>query len=130
MVSKLMVKNRSYTHLSGEVRYNVGLVETFLYLSLLLDKTLYFKVLQDMEKALGTQFHNQLITQFVSKRHELGISQMDLDEIIGVARGLVSKWEVGIRKPSGFLFCVWAESLNCNLILENKGENNDGHNKS
>ena len=46
---------------------------------------------------------------------------MDLDEKIGVARGLVSKWEVGIRKPSGFLFCVWADALGCNLwLLEEK----------
>tara|TARA_R100001463_G_scaffold3017_2_gene12500 strand:- start:2946 stop:3197 length:252 start_codon:yes stop_codon:yes gene_type:complete len=82
-----------------------------------------------VEKALGTQFHNQLITQFVKKRHELGISQMDLDEIIGVARGLVSKWEVGIRKPSGYLFCVWAEALGCELELSLKGGNHDGLNK-
>lgn len=73
-----------------------------------------------MEKALGTAFHNQLITQFVAKRHELGISQMDLDEKIGVARGLVSKWEVGIRKPSGYLFCIWAEALGCDLWLKEK----------
>ena len=84
-----------------------------------------------MQKALGTQFHDQLITQFVSKRHELGISQMELDEIIGVARGLVSKWEVGIRKPSGYLFCVWAESLKCELKLEfKKGGKNEGLHKS
>ncbi len=48
------------------------------------------------------------------------MSQMDLDEKIGVARGLVSKWEVGIRKPSGYLFCIWAEALGCNLWLEKK----------
>lgn len=73
-----------------------------------------------MEKALGTSFHNQLITQFVAKRHKLGMSQMDLDEKIGVARGLVSKWEVGIRKPSGYLFCVWAEALGCEMWLKEK----------
>ena len=73
-----------------------------------------------MEKALGTSFHNQLITQFVAKRHKLGMSQMDLDEKIGVARGLVSKWEVGIRKPSGFLFCCWANALECTIILKEK----------
>ena len=73
-----------------------------------------------MEKALGTSFHNQLITQFVSQRHKLGMSQMDLYEKIGVARGLVSKWEVGIRKPSGYLFCVWAEALGCEMWLKDK----------
>lgn len=55
---------------------------------------------------------------------------MDLDEIIGVARGLVSKWEVGIRKPSGYLFCVWAEALDCELELQKKGGKNDGLNQS
>lgn len=73
-----------------------------------------------MQKALGTSFHNQLITQFVSQRHKLGMSQMDLYEKIGVARGLVSKWEVGIRKPSGYLFCVWAEALGCEMWLKDK----------
>ena len=73
-----------------------------------------------MEKALGTQFHQQVIPQFVKQRHKLGISQMDLDEKIGVARGLVSKWEVGIRKPSGYLFCAWAEALGCELWLKEK----------
>jgi len=73
-----------------------------------------------VQKALGTSFHNQLITQFVSQRHKLGMSQMDLDEKIGVARGLVSKWEVGIRKPSGYLFCVWAEALGCEMWLKDK----------
>ena len=73
-----------------------------------------------MEKALGTQFHEQLITQFVKKRHEMGMSQMDLDETIGVARGLVSKWEVGIRKPSGFLFCCWANALECHIKIKPK----------
>ena len=50
----------------------------------------------------------------------MGISQMELDERIGVARGLVSKWEVGIRKPSGFLFCVWADALGCEMWLKEK----------
>ena len=75
-----------------------------------------------MEKALGNQFHKQLIPQFVSQRHKLGMSQMDLDEKIGVARGLVSKWEVGIRKPSGFLFCIWADALECELCLKEKSK--------
>lgn len=73
-----------------------------------------------VEKALGTSFHNHLIPQFVAKRHQMGISQMELDERIGVARGLVSKWEVGIRKPSGFLFCVWADALGCEMWLKEK----------
>lgn len=75
-----------------------------------------------MSKALGTQFHNQLITQFVKRRYELGYTLAQMDDILGVAKGLVSKWEVGMRRPSGFLFCCWADSLGCELELKEKKE--------
>ena len=51
--------------------------------------------------ALGRIFHEHLIPQFVAARKKLGISQLEMDEILGVAKGLVSKWEVGLRRPSG-----------------------------
>ena len=75
--------------------------------------------------ALGRIFHNQLIPQCVQARKKLGISQLEMDEILGVAKGLVSKWEVGIRKPSGFLFCCWADSLEMQLklVAKNGGAN-------
>ena len=74
--------------------------------------------------ALGRIFHQQLIPQFVEARKKLGISQLEMDEILGVAKGLVSKWEVGIRKPSGFLFCCWADSLKMKLNLVPKRSEN------
>jgi hypothetical protein len=43
-----------------------------------------------------------------------------MDEILGVAKGLVSKWEVGIRKPSGYLFCCWADALGYQINLVEK----------
>ena len=43
-----------------------------------------------------------------------------MDEILGVAKGLVSKWECGIRKPSGWLFCCWAEALGAEIQLNEK----------
>jgi len=73
---------------------------------------------------LGRIFHQQLIPQFVEARKKLGISQLEMDEILGVAKGLVSKWEVGIRKPSGFLFCCWADSLKMKLKLVPKRSKN------
>ena len=79
----------------------------------------YYKNSQ-VKKSLGNKFHNQLIPQFVKKRHKLKISQMELDNIIGVATGLVSKWEVGIRNPSGYLFLCWADALHCELWLKEK----------
>ena len=74
--------------------------------------------------ALWKIFHEQLIPQFVDARKKLGISQLEMDEIIGVAKGLVSKWEVCIRKPSGFLFCCWADSLKMKIKLVPKRSQN------
>tara|TARA_A100001011_G_C14297597_1_gene839187 strand:+ start:253 stop:477 length:225 start_codon:yes stop_codon:yes gene_type:complete len=70
-----------------------------------------------MEFALGKNFQDKVISQFVVKREQLGLTQSNLDDILGVAKGLVSKWEVGIRKPSGYLFCCWADALNCDIKL-------------
>ena len=70
-------------------------------------------------KALGTQFHNQVIPQFVQLRKKRGISQLEMDEILGVAKGLVSKCLI-IRKPSGWLFCCWAEALGAEIQLNEK----------
>mgnify|MGYP003113267275 CR=1 FL=1 len=78
-----------------------------------------------MDYALGNNFYKQLIPQFVKRRKELGLAQSTLDNDMNIARGLISKWEVGIRKPSGFLFCCWAEALDCELILIPKGKSNE-----
>jgi len=69
-----------------------------------------------MDYALS-KFYKEVIPQFVKRRNELGYTQTSLDAHMNIARGLVSKWEVGIRKPSGFLFCCWAEALGCDLII-------------
>ena len=73
-------------------------------------------------KSIGEHFHNQVIPQFVSLRKKQNISQLEMDEILGVAKGLVSKWECGIRKPSGWLFCCWAEALGAEITLREKGK--------
>ena len=74
--------------------------------------------------ALGRIFHEHLIPQFVNARKKKGISQLEMDEILGVAKGLVSKWEVGIRRPSGYLFCCWADSLKMEIKLVPKRSTN------
>ncbi len=72
-------------------------------------------------KELGI-FFKKVIPQFVRQRRKLKLSQGSVDDILGCAKGLVSKWEVGIRKPSGFLFCCWADSLKCDLKIEERKE--------
>ena len=72
------------------------------------------------QEALGSIFHKQVIPQFVDARKAKEISQLEIDEILGVAKGLVSKWECGIRKPSGWLFCCWADALDMQITLTKK----------
>ena len=74
-----------------------------------------------MDYALS-KFYKEVIPQFVKRRNELGYTQSSLDYDMNIARGLISKWEVGIRKPSGFLFCCWAEALGCDLIIVPKNK--------
>ena len=76
-------------------------------------------------EALGPVFHNAIIPQFVAARKKLKISQLEMDEVLGVAKGLVSKWECGIRKPSGWLFCCWADAIGMKITLTPKVQKND-----
>lgn len=64
-------------------------------------------------KKLAVSLRNSLR----QKRIDLGMSQPELDEKIGVATGLVAKWEGGFRSPTGFNLYVWARSLGCDLVL-------------
>ena len=72
-------------------------------------------------KELGI-FFKKVIPQFVRQSRKLKLSQWSVDDSLGFAKGLVSKWEVGIRKPSGFLFCCWADSLGCDLKIKERKE--------
>lgn len=64
------------------------------------------------------------------KRLDLGISQPELDERIGVATGLVAKWEGGFRSPTGFNLYVWARSLGCDLVLVPRPETADARDRN
>lgn len=66
------------------------------------------------------QFTSELIKQFKRRRYQLGVTQVALDQQLGVAPGLVAKWEIGNRKPTLFNAYCWAEALGCNIKLEAK----------
>ncbi len=70
-------------------------------------------------------FEDCLIQQLRERREKLGLTQVKLQELIGVADNLVAKWEVGMRKPSGFLLFCWADALGCKLKLVEKSECSD-----
>lgn len=63
-------------------------------------------------------FTSNLIKQFQARRYELGLTQPDVDQRLGVASGLCAKWEIGNRKPTLFNAYCWAEALDCEIKLE------------
>ncbi len=63
-------------------------------------------------------FRHGLIEQLRDRRYSLGIAQTTLDDRIGVAPGLVAKWETGNRKPTAFNLYCWAQALGCKFELE------------
>jgi transcriptional regulator with XRE-family HTH domain len=67
-------------------------------------------------------FMAELILQFIQRRYELQITQRELSERIGVDSGLVSKWEIGYRRPSSFMIFQWAEALETKIEARPCGE--------
>ena len=51
------------------------------------------------------------------RRLDRGQSQSDLDHELGVATGLIAKWEGGFRSPTGYNLYCWAKALGCDLVL-------------
>jgi transcriptional regulator with XRE-family HTH domain len=76
-----------------------------------------------MGKAMNEKlFVSDLIKQFQRRRYDLGLTQPEVDQLIGVAPGLVAKWEIGNRKPTMFNAFCWAEALDCDIKLETKDD--------
>lgn len=60
----------------------------------------------------------RLIRRLAARRLDLGLSQGHVDQLLGIADGLVAKWEARHRVPSFFLLTCWADALECDLKLE------------
>lgn len=56
-------------------------------------------------------FYRPLVSQLVARRHALGLSQLALEQKLGVSDGQIAKWERGVRLPSSFFLCAWAQTL-------------------
>ena len=53
-----------------------------------------------------------------AKRHSIGLTQDDLNEQLGYADRLVSKWECGLKRPSALMLLRWIKSLSLCLQLD------------
>jgi hypothetical protein len=61
--------------------------------------------------------YDDLIKGLVARRRSLGLSQNALDDRIGCADGLISKWECGMRRPSAWNLACWMAALDCEVSI-------------
>ncbi|MBE44131.1 MAG: hypothetical protein CMO16_02975 [Thaumarchaeota archaeon] len=67
--------------------------------------------------------YKSLMTAVAIRRKQLGISQTELDRIVGCADGYVSKCECGVRTPSVFMYWCFVEALDAEIeIVAKKNE--------
>ena len=66
----------------------------------------------------GQRNLKNVIKQLAARRKELGITQLELDKIIGLADGHVGKWECFAKLPTGWMLSCWIEALQCELIVK------------
>lgn len=50
-------------------------------------------------------------------RQRRGLRQVDVDDMIGCAERLVSKWECRDRYPSAYFLLLWAQALGVTLTI-------------
>lgn len=64
-----------------------------------------------------TDFLKEVVALLVQRRLQLGITQDELNHMLGVADRLVSKWECGVRTPSSFHLYCWADALESQMTI-------------
>jgi transcriptional regulator with XRE-family HTH domain len=72
---------------------------------------------------IRSDFLRDIIKPMVERRHDLKLTQEDVNFKIGVADRLVSKWECGTRTPTLFNLVCWAEALDGKIVYINNNDN-------
>jgi transcriptional regulator with XRE-family HTH domain len=66
----------------------------------------------------GSRSLGPIIRQLVSRRQQLGLSQAELNDLIGFSDGMISKFETLRRQPTTFTLICWLSALKMRLVLE------------
>lgn len=66
----------------------------------------------------GRRLFDPVIDQLIAARHARGLRQEDVNQMIGCADRLVSKWECREKYPSAYFLVLWAQALNVKLTVE------------
>jgi transcriptional regulator with XRE-family HTH domain len=61
-----------------------------------------------------------LVVQLAARRQQLGLSQLTLDDIIGLPIGYSGKLESGVRIASVTTLCLWVRALGAHLSVVNE----------
>lgn len=67
--------------------------------------------------SVRADFLENVVTQLVARRKELGLTQADIDHRLGISERLTSKWECGLRTPNSFNLYCWAQALEGSLCF-------------
>lgn len=65
----------------------------------------------------GRRVYDPIIDHLVMIRQRRGLRQVDVDDMIGCAERLVSKWECRDRYPSAYFLLLWAQALGVTLTI-------------
>ncbi len=71
-------------------------------------------------KAERADFLGKVVGQLIKKRNKLGLTQETVNDMVGIADRLLSKWECGDKTPTSFNLYCWAEALNCEIVLRER----------
>ena len=75
----------------------------------------------DYPEKVREDFLTDVVKPMVEQRKRLGLTQEDVDALLGVADRLVSKWECGVRTPTSFHLYCWSDALEGRMVfLPNK----------
>lgn len=68
-----------------------------------------------MSGGLESAAWRQFVDKLRRRREALGISQVQLDEILGLTRGHIGRFENFERRPTGWNLCCWVFALGGHL---------------
>lgn len=75
-----------------------------------------------MPRGLEDTAWRLLIAKLRARREALGLSQVQLDEILGLTRGHIGRFENLERRPTGWNLCNWVFALGGQLDAAFQGE--------
>ena len=73
---------------------------------------------KDFEVLTREDFLKDIVNQLKLRRIALNLTQADVDNSMGNADRLVSKWECGDRTPTAFNLYCWTLALKTKMIIQ------------